>query len=189
MALPKTRQSAIVVSSSFTAALAWVQPEEYASIDRKGELAMPMTDQVPVGLFICEDNGPLRSLDEVVATYQLYKWQIKPGATGTGRMAYAVVSGNKETGEIFVLAVLEDATAPRHRHHDGGLYGEWIITISGRLIDVTDDGQEIILPPGTTLHHMGNTVHAPRATFWFGFYHQPRGSSVVLEDEPVSSAS
>ena len=96
-------------------------------------------------------------------------------------MAYAILGGNRETGEIYVLAVIQNSVAPRHLHREGAEYGEKIGTFAGELRDVDDEGREVTVGPDDVLYHGPGTVHAPRAKFWFGYYHQPRGSAIVKE--------
>lgn len=133
------------------------------------------------GFFECAGS---RSTDEIVARLPRFRWEVHPGAKG-GKIAYAVVSGNKETGEVWVLAILEDAKAPAHEHIAGGSYGEMIVTFSGCLLDVADDGKPVQLLPGSILEHRGGSIHAPEPlkgpdnAFWFGLYYQPRGSRLV----------
>ncbi len=128
--------------------------------------------------FKCRD---CRSVSEVVEKLPRFRWKVQEPSSG-GKIAYAVISGNKETGEVWVLAILENAAAPRHEHVAGGPYGEWILTIAGCLQDVDDSGKEIHLYPGDMLFHGGGTIHTPKPSsagnnaFWFGLYHQPRGS-------------
>ena len=120
----------------------------------------------------------MSSLDQVLATYPQFKWKVQE--VGKGRTAYAVVSGNKETGECWVMAVIEDCAAPKHRHNPGGgKYGEMILTINGSLQDIRDDGHELIYCAGSVAFLPEDSVHAPFAVFWHGLYHQPRGSTLV----------
>ncbi len=138
--------------------------------------------QVPVGSFKCDSCD---SVDEVVAKLPQFRWKVQDAEDG-GKMAFAVISGNKATGEIHVLAALEDAAAPRHEHLEGGPYGELILGIAGQLWDEADDGQSVFLNSGDILIHGGGTIHAPRPAqrsmrnrFWFGYYHQPRGFRLI----------
>lgn len=119
------------------------------------------------------------SLEEITTIFGNLKWRTYPSPQGEGRTSFAVIGGNKKTGEIHVLAVIENCAAPEHEHTAGGQYGELIITIAGELEDVTDAGEPILLRPGMHLVHGGGTRHQPRAKFWFGYYHQPRGSTLV----------
>ncbi|MEK7552294.1 MAG: hypothetical protein AAB534_02655 [Patescibacteria group bacterium] len=121
----------------------------------------------------------MSGLDQVVATYPQLKWKVHPSADGKGRTAYAVVSGNRETGELWVMAVIENCTVPKHRHNSGGKYGEMILTISGALYDTIAHGHEVIYSSGSVVFLPEDSVHAPHAVFWHGLYHQPRGSTLV----------
>lgn len=123
----------------------------------------------------------LNNLDAVLAAFPFLRWKTHTGPDGQGRTAFAILSGNKETGEIWVLAVIEGTNAPEHEHLDGGPYGELIWTLAGELEDVADDGTPVRLGPGSVIVHKGGSAHSPRATFWFGGYHQPRGSRLVTK--------
>lgn len=124
-------------------------------------------------------TGDFRSIDDVTSRLSWYKWKVYPSPDG-GKTAFTILGGNKETGELHVLAAIEGGAAPRHEHLDGGPYGEMILTIAGELEDLTDDGEPIVLRPGQILMHRGGSVHAPKASrFWLGYYHQPRGSKLT----------
>ena len=123
--------------------------------------------------------GDFQSIDDVTTKLPFYKWRVHETPEG-GRTAFTVLGGNKETGELHVLAAIERGSAPEHEHVDGGTYGELILTIAGEMQDVTDEGEPVVLRPGQVLVHRGGSVHVPRAsTFWFGYYHQPRGSRLT----------
>ena len=124
-------------------------------------------------------DADFRSIDDVLARLPMYKWKAYPTPEG-GRTAFTILGGNKETGELHVLAAIEGGSAPEHEHLDGGAYGELIMTIAGELQDVTDEGEPVTLKPGQMLFHRGASVHVPRASgFWLGYYHQPRGSRLT----------
>ena len=124
-------------------------------------------------------TGDFTSIDDVTARLSSLKWRVYPGESG-GKTAFTILGGNKETGELHVLAAIEGGSAPEHEHLAGGTYGELILTIAGELEDVSDDGEPVVLKPGQMLVHRGGSVHVPRASrFWFGYYHQPRGSRLT----------
>ena len=124
-------------------------------------------------------TGDFHSIDDVIARLPSLKWRVYPSDDG-GKTAFTVLGGNKETGEVHILAAIERGSAPRHEHVDGGAYGELIMTIAGELEDIADSGEHVILRPGQMLFHRGGSIHTPRAsTFWFGYYHQPRGSRIT----------
>lgn len=129
---------------------------------------MAPTGSVPEGV-------SFRSLAEVMEKLPQFRWKVHDAPHG-GKTAFAITSGNRETGELHVLAVLENAQVPGHEHIAGGPYGELILTIAGELYDMSDEGRHVYLKPGDVLIHAGGTSHMPHATFWFGYYHQPRGS-------------
>lgn len=120
---------------------------------------------------------------EVVAAFPKLNWKTDLDEFGNGS-AYAIVGGNRETGELFVFAILQNAAAPAHRHGPGEEYGEKIGTFFGAIEDVTDDGRPIEVGPDDVLYHAPGSIHQPRAKFWFGYYHQPRGSEIVGPDHP-----
>lgn len=126
-------------------------------------------------------TGDFSSIDDVLAKLSSLKWRVYPAGEGdaAGKTAFTVLGGNKETGEVHILAAIERGAAPRHEHVEGAAYGELILTIAGELEDIADDGEHVILRPGQMLFHRGGSIHAPRAsTFWLGYYHQPRGSKL-----------
>lgn len=122
----------------------------------------------------------MQTIAEVVAAFPNLKWRVDADAEGRGT-AYAVLGGTRATGEIYVFAVIADATAPRHLHRGGADYGEKIGTFVGALHDFDDAGNPVVIGPSDVLYHGPGTVHAPRAQFWFGYYHQPRGSELILD--------
>lgn len=127
----------------------------------------------------------LHSIDEVIATFPKLAWKKDVDAEGNGT-AYAVVGGNRERNELWVFAVIQNAAAPRHRHEPGAEFGEKIGTFAGELYDRDDQGRAVCLGPADVLYHAPGSVHQPRADFWFGYYHQPRGSTVLQDphEEP-----
>ena len=82
------------------------------------------------------------------------------------------------------IAILQNAAAPAHRHGPGEEYGERIGTFFGAIEDVTDDGRPIEVGPDDVLYHAPGSLHQPRAKFWFGYYHQPRGSELIGPNHP-----
>lgn len=123
--------------------------------------------------------GDFKSIDDVKEKLPWYKWRVYD-APGGGKTAFTVIGGNKETGELHVFAAIEGGDAPEHEHIDGGPYGELILTIAGELHDHTDEGEPVVLRPGQVLMHRGGSIHVPRAPqFWFGYYHQPKGSRLT----------
>ena len=122
----------------------------------------------------------MKTIAEVVAGFPNLKWRVDADDAGRGT-AYAVLGGDRSTGEVYIFAVIAESTAPRHLHRPGADYGEKIGTFVGELIDVDDEGNPVVIGPSDVLYHGPGTVHAPRAQFWFGYYHQPRGSELVID--------
>ncbi|MCA9727960.1 MAG: hypothetical protein KC729_09780, partial [Candidatus Eisenbacteria bacterium] len=112
----------------------------------------------------------MQSSRDVLATFAKLNWKTDLDEEGNGS-AYAIVGGNRETGELFVFAILQNAAAPAHRHGDGEDYGEKIGTFFGELEDETDDGRPVRIGPDDVLYHAPGSIHQPRAEFWFGYYH------------------
>jgi len=126
----------------------------------------------------------MQTLAAVLTAFPALKWRTDTDTIGAGAgagTAYAIVGGDKSTGEIYVFAVIQRATAPRHFHRPGGDYGEKIGTFAGALHDYDDDGNRVTVGPNDLLIHGPGTTHAPWADFWFGYYHQPRGSELVRD--------
>ncbi len=138
---------------------------------------MPQYAEILRRAFRCV--GKAGNLDNIVATFHDLRWRVSESGP-IGRVAYAVIDGNKQTGEIHILVAMEKAAAPLHEHLSGGTYGELILTFDGELDDVTGEGQPIKLLPGMHLIHEPNSRHQPKtSTFWFGYYHQPCGSKLI----------
>lgn len=112
-----------------------------------------------------------------------FRWKVH-SAEGGGRYAYAVLSGNRETGEIWVLEVMENCTAPEHIHTLSERYGELVFILEGELIDVNDAGETVVLGKGSVLMHNIPRPHAPSASFVVLLFHQPRGSKLVSDLPP-----
>lgn len=130
----------------------------------------------------------MKTIAEVLAAFPSLKWRVDGDPEGSGT-AYAVLGGNRASGEIYVFAVIADSVAPRHRHREGADYGEKIGTFVGELLDHDDEGNPVVIGPSDVLYHGPNTTHAPRARFWFGYYHQPRGSELVIDPAAGGSGS
>jgi hypothetical protein len=126
----------------------------------------------------------LHTWDQVMEAFHgpLFRWKVHQ--VEGGRYAYAVLSGNRETGEVWVLEVMENCTAPEHVHTPNEKYGELVIIIDGELRDVTDQGAAIILGKGGILVHNIFRPHAPSARFVVLLFHQPRGSKLVADLPP-----
>lgn len=122
----------------------------------------------------------MRKMQDVLAAFPKLDWKVRVDDEGNGT-AYAVLGGDRGTGEVYVLAVIQNAAAPRHLHQEGAAYGEKIGTFAGSLHDRDDDGRPVVVGPDDVLIHGPGTVHAPSATFWFGYYHQPRGSLLIAD--------
>jgi hypothetical protein len=124
----------------------------------------------------------MKTIREVVDAFRALRWTVEVDEKGDG-FAYAVLGGVRETGEVYVLAVIQNATSPLHIHRAGAQYGEKIGTFVGELYDKDDEGNDIVIGSKDVVIHRTSTPHAPRADFWFGYYHQPRGSELVPEWE------
>jgi hypothetical protein len=124
----------------------------------------------------------MKTLRDVVDAFRSLRWTVEVDEKGDG-CAYAILGGKREAGEVYVLAVIQNSTAPRHTHRPGGEYGEKIGTFLGELLDKDDEGNDITIGPTDVHIHHSPSPHAPSAKFWFGYYHQPRGSQVVPEWE------
>jgi len=115
--------------------------------------------------------------------YNNLNWRERSGPDGKGRLAFAVLDGNRTTGGIWVAAAIERTSAPKHQHGSGPegknlTYGELVITASGELFD-----NDVVHHPGCVFFHPPGSVHEPRAPrFWWGFYHQPYGSTELPSD-------
>lgn len=127
----------------------------------------------------------LRTWDQVMEAFPWshFRWKVH-SAEGGGRYAYAVLSGNRETGEVWVLEVMEGCTAPEHIHTVSERYGELIFILEGELLDKNDAGEQVLLTKGSVLMHHSPRPHAPYASFVVLVFHQPRGSKLVSDLAP-----
>jgi hypothetical protein len=123
-------------------------------------------------------EGHVKTIQDVVEAFGGLRWTVEVDEKGDG-FAYSVLGGSKKTGEIYVLACIQNAVTPRHAHPGG----ERIGTFAGELHDRDESGDPVTIGPKQIFEHGAGSVHAPRADFWFGFYHQPRGSRLVAEGD------
>ena len=108
------------------------------------------------------------------------QWRVERDNEFGKARALAVFHLDQQTGEIWAIGALEQATAGKHVHNPGGLYGELVITLAGALNDIVDGGGPVELRTGSVLFHGPNTTHQASAdVYWAGLYHQPRGCTPV----------
>ena len=114
-------------------------------------------------------------------------WRVeRNNAFGKAR-ALAVFTLNPQTQEVWAFGALEQATAGKHEHNAGGLYGELVISLAGELNELRDDGTPEKLGPGRVMFHGPNTIHQASAdVFWAGLYHQPRGCTPIPSPQPFT---
>lgn len=106
-------------------------------------------------------------------------WKID-GERGGGMCATALLEIHEATGGTWELCVLMNASTPKHQHHEGGLYGECVVTLAGSLKDTLDDGTPVVLRAGAVMFHAANTVHHSTADYyWVGIIHQPCGCTFL----------
>ncbi len=127
----------------------------------------------------------LPSFSDALEVFPELQESVTAGFNSSGRMAFALLARNADTGQVIVLAAMENCVAPPHLHKSGGSYGECTFTFAGNLGDFSwTNGKRIVekvsigvLPP---LLWEGNTFHQPFAdTFWLGLYDQPRGMKLL----------
>ena len=108
-------------------------------------------------------------------------WVVEADGRIGGARATAVLRDEETTGGTWTIVILEGAGTGRHRHNDGGAYGECVITLAGELDDILDDGAAVKLRRGAVMFHAGATTHEAIAKrFWVGICHHPRGCTPVL---------
>jgi hypothetical protein len=164
---------------------------DYSSVGKSGvtqtpsvEVESPLGLQLPLllpgGLLNLTGVAPnLAAFLEHFAPLQL-AWKIEGDEARGGVRVTGVLQTDSKTGAIWALSVLERAGTGRHRHNDGGAYGECVITLAGELDDILDDGTAVKLRTGGVMFHAANTIHEPSAEcYWAGLYHQPRGCTPV----------
>jgi hypothetical protein len=109
------------------------------------------------------------------------EWTVERNGSFGRTRTHSVLSFNPLSGDIWTLVILEAATAGKHKHNEGGPYGEFIVSLAGDLDDLRDDGCPVELKAGMVLFHAANTIHEARATkFWVGLIHQPHGCTEVI---------
>ncbi|HTO03687.1 MAG TPA: hypothetical protein VL069_08295 [Opitutus sp.] len=122
----------------------------------------------------------LESAIEHFAPMQLV-WVVEADGRLGGARATAMLKEDGATGDTWTILVLAHAGTGRHRHNDGGTYGECVITLAGELDDTLDGGAPVKLKRGAVMFHAGATTHEATANrFWVGLCHQPRGCTPVL---------
>lgn len=119
--------------------------------------------------------------DEIMGIFNTLPWRIvetRHPDLGKGRIGFAVLDRDRETGRQWVMVVLERAAARPHRH----VGGEMIFTLGGDLEDVSDTGERITLNSGSVIMHGPDSVHQPFApVWWWGVYFQPLGNVEVAD--------
>lgn len=138
--------------------------------------------EIPRGLLLLRESDFGTTLDQLMFLFpddylkeignERTRWKVEPGASGIGRVAYAVLSLNKETGEILVFGAIENGRASEHLHVDG----ETIYTLAGVGFDFTDEGKSVSLEAGSIIVHRKDSIHSPGTpNFWVFIYYQPAG--------------
>jgi quercetin dioxygenase-like cupin family protein len=108
------------------------------------------------------------------------KWNHEVDKARGGVRVTGLLETSPDTGAIWALTVLEGAGTGKHRHNEGGPYGEFVVTLAGELDDILDDGTAVKLLTGDVMFHAVNTIHEARAEgYWAGLYHQPRGCTPI----------
>jgi hypothetical protein len=147
--------------------------------DRPTGLQLPVAIPDPL-LNLRGVPANLKATIEHFAPLQL-TWVIEADGGSGGARGTAVLETDSATGAVWALSVLQRASTGRHRHNDGGSYGECVITLAGELDDVLDDGTAVRLRSGAVMFHAGKTVHEATADcYWAGIYHQPRGCTPMI---------
>src|SRR3989344_7210063 len=89
----------------------------------KGYQKCPDCDVLCAGTVPLWKMDRFTSLEDVLNSHRHLKWKVHPSSDGKGQTAYAIVSGNKETKECWIMAVIERCAEPKHQHNPGGVYG------------------------------------------------------------------
>ena len=106
------------------------------------------------------------------------EWHCETDLERGGSRLTGVLNRDRESGGLWTVVILERAGTGKHRHNDGGVYGEFVVTLAGELDDVLDNGKAVTLRRGDVVFHAANTLHEATALqFWVGLCHQPRGST------------
>lgn len=133
----------------------------------------------------------IRSVQDAKEAFPQLRWKDLVSGSG-GRMAFAIVGGNKGTGDITIFLAMEDgATAPLHRHNnrEGWPFNESITVLVGSLYDVDPGQPDLAVDSGRSIDLIGNRPHAPRVNsggFALVIYRQPAGMELIDGSSPTT---
>ena len=128
-----------------------------------------------IPLFSIGVGEGITSIADLIKAFPYLKWRLQD-LEGGGQTVYAILDGDKKTGDITVFAAIEKGMFLKHTHRGRQPfeYGERIITLVGELKGVLKGNSQFSLKPGIYDLPPGSR-HQPYADFWVGIYHQPGG--------------
>lgn len=133
----------------------------------------------------------IHSVEAAKAAFPHLKWRDAPSANGKGKIAFAIVGGNKATGDNTIFLAMENgAKAPLHTHrmrtHRSTIwpFRESLTMLIGELHDVFGEKSGVVLVAGNdgVADLGGDDAHAPSVPdggFALLIYRQPAGSDAV----------
>ncbi|MBI3963842.1 MAG: hypothetical protein HY341_02480 [Candidatus Kerfeldbacteria bacterium] len=131
------------------------------------------------------DFSTVTDIGQLTALLDPIPFRITPTEDG-GTQGFAVLGGNKETGEVVVLAAIQNGSGPRHRHQGP----ERCHVLKGTL-DL-NWGQEMLFSAPNEYDMPDQSVHQPASPngLVIVVYHQERGSTIepLPETPAVPSA-
>ncbi len=132
--------------------------------------------------------SPIYSVEAAKAAFPHLKWRDAPsfGNGGKGKITFAIMGGDKRSGDVTILLAMEDgARAPTHFHNErpGWPYRETITMLIGVLHDVFATEPDRVLRAGETIDLADSNTHAPSVAsggFALLIYRQPAGHTQMV---------
>lgn len=121
----------------------------------------------------------VRTWEQVVELYTGREWVMVTSVT-TGRMAYAPLEVDQDTGRIMALVMLENTSAPAVFFPTGSL----LFTISGRLV-MEESGAEATMDAWDLVHLDNARSQRPRCKgLYLGVWAFPHGNPLLQMIRP-----
>ncbi|MCR4312599.1 MAG: hypothetical protein NUV56_04945 [Candidatus Uhrbacteria bacterium] len=122
---------------------------------------------------------PITSVETAKAAFPNLKW--RDDQPTVGAIAYAIMGGDRATGDITILLAMEGgACAPVHNHieREGWPFRETITCLAGSMYGIKQDDAGFVLEAGQSVDLNDSENHAPRVLadgFALVIYRQPAG--------------
>ena len=127
----------------------------------------------------------IRSVQDVLDVFPDLKW--RDGKPTVGRSQYAIVGGDRATGDMTVFLAMEGgARAPLHTHREreDWPFRETITCLAGEMYETDPNRPDFVLRAGMTVDLPTDKPHSPYVSvegFALVTYRQPAGSDAVPE--------